>query len=346
MFQIEPILYLQSFGNEWLTLLMILLTKMGSSSFFAAMVIMITFGIDFKKGFLLLQLLLWTGMVTEILKSLVAFPRPDFVDNRVRNLEYGMENTSPFSGNGSDGIIQFPDDRVLEIFRRDTFDHSFFGFPSGHVALTTALWGVVAILFNKKLIIKMVPFMIILMALSRMYLGRHFLGDVLGGAAVGLISLIAFIHFLNSPLREDFFKKESFEIAFRLQNLLFYSFMFVIPVLLMVQYLVSPGAAGFFMGTNLAYILIVKKGIPEDAGSISQRTARVFIAFLLFGVSSLILNVGLEITGTINYLQFTLVEFLLTFFPSFTIWISVVVCTKFNLYRREEEIYEPLPVIK
>lgn len=346
MFQTEPILYLQSLGNEWLTLLMILLTKLGSSSFFAAMVIMITFGIDFKKGFLLFQLLLWTGMVTEILKSLVAFPRPDFVDNRVRNLEYGIENISPFNGNGSDGIFKFPDEQVLETFRRDTFTHSFFGFPSGHVALTTALWGGIAILFNKEIIKKMMPFAIILMALSRMYLGRHFLGDVLGGAAVGLISLIAFIHFLNSPLKNDFFKKESFELTFRRQNLFFYSFMFVIPVLLMVLYLVSPDAAGFFLGTNLAYVLIVRKGIPEDTGNTSQRIARVFIAFLLFGISSLILNVGLEIAGTTNYLQFTLVKFLETFIPSFTIWISVIVCTKLNLYRREKEIYESLSVLK
>jgi len=34
-----------------------------------------------ERGFLLFQLLIWAGLVTEILKVLIAFPRPDFVDN-------------------------------------------------------------------------------------------------------------------------------------------------------------------------------------------------------------------------------------------------------------------------
>jgi len=348
MFQTEPILYLQSLGNEWLTLLMILITKMGSSSFLVAMIIMTTFGVDFKKGFLLFQLLLWTGMVTEVLKTLVAFPRPDFVDNRVLNLEYGIKNTSPFNGNGPEGIFQLPDKQVLEAFHlQDVFTHSFFGFPSGHVALTAALWGGSSTLFNSRIIKRMAPLVIILMAFSRMYLGRHFLGDVLGGATIGLISLIAFTHFLKSPLKDDFFKKENFEFAFRRQNLLFYSFMFVIPILLTALSMVSADVAGFFLGTNLACVLIIRKGIPDDTGNAAQRAARVFIAFLLFGVSSFILlDIGFETVGTINYLHFTLSEFLKTFIPSFTIWISVVVCTKLDLYRRDEEVYEPLIVVE
>lgn len=348
MFQTEPILYLQSLGNEWLTLLMILITKMGSSSFLVAMIVMTTFGIDFKKGFLLFQLLLWTGMVTEILKTLVAFPRPDFVDNRVLNLEFGIKNTSPFNGNGPEGIFQLPDKQVLEAFRlQDAFTHSPFGFPSGHVALTAALWGGSFNLFNSRIIKRMAPLVIILMAFSRMYLGRHFLGDVLGGATIGLVSLITFTYFLKSPLKDGFFKKENFEFAFRRQNLLFYSFMFVVPILLTVLSLISADVAGFFLGTNLAYVLIIRKGIPDDTGTAAQRAARVFIAFLLFGVSSLILlDAGFETVGTINYLRFTLTEFLKTFIPSFTIWISVVVCTKLDLYGRDKEVYEPLMVVE
>ncbi|MCO5381422.1 MAG: hypothetical protein NHB15_04345 [Methanosarcina barkeri] len=49
MFQTEPIIYLQSLGNEWFTFLMILITMMGSSSFLIAITIITTFGVDFKK---------------------------------------------------------------------------------------------------------------------------------------------------------------------------------------------------------------------------------------------------------------------------------------------------------
>ena len=53
MFQTEPIIYLQSLGVQWFTFLMILITKMGSSSVLVAIIVIAIFGVDFKKGFLL-----------------------------------------------------------------------------------------------------------------------------------------------------------------------------------------------------------------------------------------------------------------------------------------------------
>jgi membrane-associated phospholipid phosphatase len=316
---------------------MILITTMGSSSFLVAIIVIAIFGVDFKKGFLLFQLLLWTGLGTEILKILVAFPRPDFVDNRVFNLEFGIKNTSPFSGNEPKGIFALPDKQVIKAFRlQEAFTLSPFGFPSGHVALITALWGGTATVFNNRTIRILTPFVIVAMAFSRVYLGRHFIEDVLGGAIVGLIFLVLFTHFLKSSLKDDLFKKESFELAFRRQNLLIYCFMFVIPIIFIALSLISADVAGVFLGTNVAYALIIRKGIPDDTGSVTQRATRVFIALLLLGVSSLILDFWFKTAGTTNYLQFTLIGFLKTFIPASTIWVSVAICTKLDLYRRNK----------
>ena len=310
---------------------------MGSSSFLVAIIVIAIFGADFKKGFLLFQLLLWTGLVIEILKILVAFPRPDFVDNRVFNLESGTKNTSPFSRNEPKSIFALPDKQVIKAFRlQEAFTFSPFGFPSGHVALTTALWGGTATVFNNKIIRMLAPFVIVVMAFSRVYLGRHFIEDVLGGAIVGLTFLVVFTHFLKSSLKNDLFKTESFELAFRRQNLFFYCFMFVIPMIFIALSLISADVAGVFLGTNVAYVLIIRKGIPNDTGSVAQRATRVFIALLLLGVSSLILDFGFKTAGATNYLQFTLIGFLKTFIPASTIWTSVAVCTKLNLYRRDK----------
>jgi membrane-associated phospholipid phosphatase len=337
MFQTEPIIYLQSLGTQWFTFLMILITTMGSSSFLVATIVIAIFGVDFKKGFLLFQLLLWTGLVTDILKLIIAFPRPDFVDNRVFNLEFGIKNTSPFTGNGQKGIFALPDEQILKAFRmQEAFNISSFGFPSGHVALTTALWGGVATVFNNRIIRILTPLMIFVMAFSRVYLGRHFIGDVLGGAILGLFFLVVFTHFFKSSLKDDFFKKESFELAFKSQNLIFYSFMFVIPIILIALSLVSVDAAGLFLGMNFAYILILRKGIPDDTGSAVQRAKRVFIALLLLEVSSVILDILFKTAGTTDYLHFTLIGFLKTFIPASTIWASVTVCTKLDLYRRDK----------
>lgn len=338
MFQTELIIYLQSLGSEWLTSFMILITEMGSSAFLAAVIISITFGVNFRKGFLLFQLLIWTGLITEIIKTVIAFPRPDFVDNRVLNLEYGVKNTSPFRGDGPEGVFKLPDKEVLETFRlQETLTHSPFGFPSGHVALTAALWGGSSEIFNSKVIKNLAPVMVLLVAFSRMYLGRHFLGDVLGGVIVGLIILIVFTFVLKSSLKDDFFKKENFYLVFRRQNLILYFVMFVVPPVLTALSLISADAAGFFLGTNAAYVLIIRKGLPDDTGSVEQRALRILIALVLFAISSLVLAVGFDSIETTAYFSFKVMEFLKTFIPASTIWVSVVVCTKLNLYRREKE---------
>lgn len=338
MFETAPIIYLQSLGPPWFTFLMTLITMMGSSPFLIATTTIIIFGIDFKKGFLLIQLLLWTGLIVEALKIVIAFPRPDFVDNRVLSLEYGTKNTWLFSGNGSQGIFALPGKQVLTAFHlRDGFTFSPFGFPSGHAALTTALWGAIAIVFNSRTIKILTPFAIVIIAFSRVYLGRHFIADVMGGVIVGLITLVIFTYFLKTSLRDDLFKKESFELALRRQNVIFYSFMFVIPVILLALSLITSEVAGLFIGANVAYILIIRKGIPDDAGSAAQRAARVFIALLLLAVSGFILYFCFKPPGTINYLQFTLTGFLRTFIPASTIWISMAVCTKLGLYGKYKE---------
>jgi hypothetical protein len=108
----------------------------------------------------------------------------------------------------------------------------------------------------------------------------------------------------------------------------------VTPIIFIALSLISADVAGVFLGTNVAYVLIMRKGIPDDTGSVAQRITRVFIALLLLGVSSLILVFWFKTAGTTNYLQFTLIGFLKTFIPASTIWAAVSICRKLGLYRK------------
>ena len=341
MFQTEPILYLQSLATDWFTPLMVLLTSMGSSSFYAAVIIIITFGIDFRRGFLLFQLLLWTGAVTEVLKVVFAMPRPYFVDSRVLNLESGELNLSPFIGKGASSFFGLPDKEVLEAFRAEVTAggshpfYSLYGFPSGHVSTTTALWGGTALIFGRKLIWKIAPAVVLLMAFTRMYLGRHFLGDIIGGVCLGLLLLFAFSSFLRSPVCKAFFRKESFVPAARSPNILFYTFMFIVPLFLTAASMIGPDVAGFLTGTNAAYLQIIRKGLPDDAGSRGKRVSRVLVALLNFAAAALITATAIDITGASGSLGPDIIEFAEAFFPAFTVWVSVEICVRLGLYGKE-----------
>ena len=63
-------------------------------------------------------------------------------------------------------------------------------FPSGHVVLATLLWGV---LYVRRRVPPWVPAgVVLLVSISRMYLGVHYLEDVLGAALIGALLLAAY----------------------------------------------------------------------------------------------------------------------------------------------------------
>ncbi len=73
-----------------------------------------------------------------------------------------------------------------------------FSFPSGHSAVAVALYGYITYLLLKETVGRKLRtnilftgiFLVFLIGLSRLYLGVHFLSDVLGGYLIGLIWLI------------------------------------------------------------------------------------------------------------------------------------------------------------
>ena len=68
------------------------------------------------------------------------------------------------------------------------------GFPSGHTMMATIIYGFMAIFLiptsaswlSRFLILALAVFLVFLVALSRMYLGAHYLSDVLAAMAAGV----------------------------------------------------------------------------------------------------------------------------------------------------------------
>ena len=66
MFQTEIHIALQSLASNGLTWLMRQITATGYYQFVVALVIAVMLGISLRKGFLLFQIIAWTGMVSEV----------------------------------------------------------------------------------------------------------------------------------------------------------------------------------------------------------------------------------------------------------------------------------------
>jgi len=76
----------------------------------------------------------------------------------------------------------------------NNYCRSSYGFVSGHAANSFALATLISLLFPRRWIITAMVFWAVLVSYSRIYLGVHYPGDVLGGWILG--ALIAFVLYL------------------------------------------------------------------------------------------------------------------------------------------------------
>ena len=103
MFDTEPIRYLQSFSHDWLTVLMLLVTTLGSSPVQTVLISVVMFGIGFRKGLILAHMILWAALLTDLFKNLLEWPRPyekereDYQDSTSRSCSY-LQGASPLMG--------------------------------------------------------------------------------------------------------------------------------------------------------------------------------------------------------------------------------------------------------
>ena len=85
---------------------------------------------------------------------------------------------------------------------------STYAFPSGHAVMSTVAYGFLAVLIARQLsrphrwvAYAMAALLISVIAISRLYLGAHWLSDVIGGLSLGLIwvSLLGIAYYRHSP---------------------------------------------------------------------------------------------------------------------------------------------------
>jgi len=142
--------FVQSFSSSSLDSFFLTITFLGNPAFWFGLSAFLYWKGDEKKSFFLALTILFASAVTGILKELTMRPRPTSEQVRVMVEEYG------------------------------------YAFPSGHAATIGGIFGYYWEKFMKNA--KIAGLIIVLLVLlSRIYLGVHFLGDVVVGGLFGFL---------------------------------------------------------------------------------------------------------------------------------------------------------------
>ncbi len=139
---------------EWLSLLMLVLTQFGSVWLIFGLIIALIYRHRYSLALRILGASGAAYILVELVKQFVQRPRPFEILSNVANRELSVSD---------------------------------FGFPSGHTAMVLAtaitLWPFVSKQY--RWLLWLMPIMV---AISRMYLGVHAPLDIIGGAAIGMMT--------------------------------------------------------------------------------------------------------------------------------------------------------------
>lgn len=166
----EVISFLQSFSSDFLNFLMLFITSFGSLYFSILVVCIIYWCYNKEVGYKMALIVSCSSVLNNIVKGLVQSARPI----------------------GSEGI-----------FSLGEFSATGYSFPSGH-AQNITVTGVTLCIFTRNKLIFLATFvLVVLVGISRIYLGLHWPIDILGGIVLSLIVSIV----LNEVLAKlNYFK--------------------------------------------------------------------------------------------------------------------------------------------
>jgi len=221
---------------------------------------------------------------------------------------------------------------AVELFRLNPFDS--WGFPSGHASQAVSLWGSLFLYFRKVWLGCLSVTMIIFISLSRMYLGRHFLADILGGLLLGALCTSFFYRkvFLNERLTSALAEKLN-GLRSTAKIVIGFFYFIVAPLLVLLIPNIPPKTSAAFLGLNIGFLLIWKRGIPSDSGRIQERAARVLIAGITFLLSYFLFERGFRLLFSTEPVA---VEFIrLTLSMILFLWGATEACIKLRLFKSD-----------
>jgi len=264
-------IYLQSLGSPFVDDLFLAITTMGSlpAYFFLASLVLWCF--SKKTGIRAMYLVLFSGFAAIFAKNLFSMPRPP---------EY---------------LHKIPENE--------------FGFPSGHATLSAGFWGYMGGRIKSRLIIAAGAIVILFVSFSRIYLGVHYPGDVVGGIVLGLLAALLF------------FKADriSDKIGKLSRNTVYIAALLLPAILVAIAYfqrglLEEQVKIGLVMaGAGMGYLLEEERVSLRDAEDYTQRIKRAAFGAVVLGIIYLISGMLLLMNPNFAFFEYAAIGFASTF---------------------------------
>ncbi len=233
------ILWLQQFSNSFWDSFFSIITTIGNAEYYMITIPIFYWCYNKRFTFKFALFIIATTYVNSTIKAIANVPRPSADEVRV---------LAAYSAPGN-------------------------AFPSGHTQGTLSFWGYMSLQVKKTWFTICSVILIFLVALSRMYLGLHYLTDIVGGIFFGLVVLVLF------NLYYERISKKIVVLSKRTKLLL--------SILVPPLFLLSKGhdnsmLVGFSMGLLVGYQLESEKIGFNPKGALWQHVAKVALGIAVF----------------------------------------------------------------
>ncbi len=253
----------QSIGTPFLDKIFKAITTAGSEPAYIFLASLIFWCFSKKTGIRAMYVILFSAFAAIFLKNLFGMPRPPEYLHKIEE-------------NG-------------------------FGFPSGHAQVSSGFWGYLGLSIKNNRLILAGAIAILSVSLSRIYLGVHYLGDVVGGVIFGIS--VAFIFFKAEPGVINKLEK--------LNSSLKYFAAMALPVILVAigymqhSLLTEQLEIGLVMGSiGVGYLLEEEYVKLHDAENNTQRIRRAVVGIVIVGIIYLISSKLLLIDQNFIFLKY------------------------------------------
>ncbi|HEY9247366.1 MAG TPA: phosphatase PAP2 family protein [Candidatus Methanoperedens sp.] len=153
-------IYLQNLGNPSIDIFFKVITNAGSEQAYIFLASLIFWCCNKNIGIRTMYIILFSAMAAILAKNIFGLPRPPVYLHKVQESD--------------------------------------FGFPSGHALVSSGFWGYLGGKTKNRFVAFGGAAAIFLISVSRIYLGVHYAGDVIGGIFVGLLA--AFLYLKLEPM--------------------------------------------------------------------------------------------------------------------------------------------------